>query len=147
MNKQLTQDEISQCMSPVIIEPKVMTRHEKLMRLAKVVGNHSEGIYIFHRLEYYSQHELNHTVHLLSAFQLALGDQELREAGLKPDIEEAISVGAAQTFFELSKEDLHAFSCDCGGAITNATMAARIEKIAGVQPKSLLQKMSDSVFG
>ncbi len=34
-------------------------------------------------------------------------------------------------FFELSKNDLHEFSCDCGGVIRNDTMADRIEAVAG----------------
>ena len=40
------------------------------------------------------------------------------------------SVGDAQRFFELSREELAEFSCVCGGSINNNEMAERIERIA-----------------
>jgi hypothetical protein len=33
-------------------------------------------------------------------------------------------------FFELSQHELHEFSCDCGGVITNDEMAKRINTLA-----------------
>ncbi len=58
-------------------------------------------------------------------------DPVLQQAGLKADLPGGnVSVGGAQRFFELSKSDLHEFSCDCGGVITNEEMARRVENIA-----------------
>ena len=60
-----------------------------------------------------------------SAFALAAKDSVLHGAGLTGD-----SVGDAQLFFDLSREELAEFSCVCGGSINNNEMADRIECIA-----------------
>jgi hypothetical protein len=132
MNKQLTQTEIAECLSPVRLKP--MTRYEKLTRLANLIRSRHEGVYIFHLVEYMTPVQLAGTFHPYSAFSLALGDQELRNAGLTPDLGVHVSIKAGQEFFELSKNDLHEFSCDCGGGISNVQMASRIDQIAGQPP-------------
>lgn len=147
MNKQLSQNQIAEYLSPVAPETKTMTRYDKLMRLAKVLRETEGPVYIFHRLEYLDQHQLDRSAHPCSAFNLALRDPVLAQAGLKPDMlhcdQPYLTAGGAQRFFELSKDDLHEFSCDCGGAITNAGMAKRIERIAGTPP-SMFSRIIDS---
>lgn len=122
MNKPLTQAEIAAFSVPL---PTPMSRHDKLMRWAWLVERQDGAVSIFHNLEYRTQEFLDCLADYNSAMTLAASDQTLQAEGLKD-----ATVGSAQRFFELSKEDLHSFSCDCGGAISNKTMAERIRKIA-----------------
>jgi hypothetical protein len=57
--------------------------------------------------------------------------QVLKEAGLTSD-----TVGNCMKFFELSKDDVHAFSCDCTGHISTHRMASRIRHLKSSQPPS-----------
>jgi hypothetical protein len=137
MNRPLSPSELDQL--TVVALPLKMTRHAKLLRFAEIIraapsSRKKSGFFsryagqsfvIFHHIEYMSDEQLNERSHPDSAFALAAADPVLREAGLASD-----TVGAAKRFFELSKDDLHAFSCDCGGVITNERMADRIEQIA-----------------
>jgi len=52
---------------------------------------------------------------------------------------------SAMDFFELSQSDIHAFSCDCGGSISNAKMADRIEKIA--RGPNIYNRVYERIFG
>ena len=131
MNQQLSPAEIALLSSPMPPPLPVMTRTEKLLRFAEVVRNSRDPFVIFHGIEYESQYVLDQIYHPLSAFAAASRDPVLQRAGLKPDLPGGnISVGGAQRFFELSKSDLHEFSCDCGGVIRNEEMARRVENIA-----------------
>lgn len=108
-----------------------MTRREKLLRFAEVIRKSRTGMFagrrfrMFSNLEYISDDVYEYMNHPDSPFAAAYKDKLLREAGL-----ESHTVGAAKRFFELSRDDLHAFSCDCGGVLSNETMARRIEAIA-----------------
>jgi hypothetical protein len=126
-----------------------MTRREKLLRLAEIARGgrptfltkilqtlrwkeyYEQRWHIFHLLELMSPAELARTVNVASVFDAAAKDPVLYDAGLRPDHGESVSAGRAMQFFELKKEELHAFSCNCGGAISNAEMASRIERMAG----------------
>jgi hypothetical protein len=121
MNKQLTTQEIDALVST----SAAMTRAEKLLRWAALVRETKHNFLIFHRLEYFTADQLAETSHEYSAFAAAAKDPILKDAGLQGD-----TAADAMKFFELSQQDLHEFSCDCGGAIDNAAMAARIEAIA-----------------
>ncbi len=130
MNRPLTSAELDS-MTPGV----TMTRRQKLLRLAQVIHAYPGACHIFDRLEDYEDNEYFEIYHEGSAFAVALGDKQLRDAGLNADIQlggsaRTVSVGAAKTFFELSRDELHAFSCNCGGAIPNMEMARRIESIA-----------------
>jgi hypothetical protein len=102
-----------------------LTKKAKLTRLASVVRAATGNLYIFDSIEDRDPADLNQLSHPHSAFALAAADSVLKDAGLKSG-----TVGAAKTFFELSTDELHAFSCNCGGAVTNNEMARRIENIA-----------------
>ena len=130
MNQQLSPAEIALLSSPLPPPLPTMTRKEKLLRFVEVIRAHPLGIAIFHGLEYEPQHVLDCLSNPYSAFNAAGQDTVLQQAGLTPDLRGNVTVGAAQRFFELSKHDLHEFSCDCGGAISNEEMARRIERIA-----------------
>jgi hypothetical protein len=133
MNQQLSLAELALISSPIPMPPPLpaMTRKEKLLRFAWIVRNHGEKFVIFHGIEYEPQQALDQIYHPQSAFAAAGRDPVLQQAGLKADLPgDNVSIGGAQRFFELSQHDLHEFSCDCGGVISNEEMARRIESIA-----------------
>lgn len=126
MNKPLSAAELqSISVTSTAIKPHVMTRREKLQRFAKIVRESNSQFFIFHQLEYLQPGMLESANHSQSAFHAAATDPILADAGLKDG-----TVGSAMKFFELGREDLHEFSCNCGGHITNSMMADRIDKIA-----------------
>jgi hypothetical protein len=120
----LSQDQIM-----AMAQPIPMSRDDKLERWALVIERSTHPIIVFHRLEYQSQYDLDRMADSRSAFALAAGDPLLKEAGLSSD-----KVGDGILFFELSKEDVHAFSCDCAGHISNFRMANRIRGLKSFQP-------------
>jgi hypothetical protein len=119
MNKQLSADELSVLLVPV------MTRREKLLRFARIVRAHPGNLHLFSNIEYMDRRALAAERHPFSMFAAAAHDPVLADAGLHGD-----SVIEAMRFFELTKDELHYFSCDCGGAISNEEMARRIDSLA-----------------
>jgi hypothetical protein len=83
---------------------------------------------MFNGIEYYPPSMWQTMEHPHSAFALAASDPILRDEGLTTH-----NVYDAAKFFELSPHELHEFSCDCGGHISNELMARRIEAIAAAQ--------------
>ena len=126
-----------------------MTRREKLMRLAAIArggrntlltkglkrigwDKYYENTWaIFHNLEFMTSFDLGRSFSPASVFDAAVKDPVLFDAGLRPDQGESVSALRAMEFFELKQKELHEFSCNCGGAVTNDAMAARVEKLAG----------------
>ena len=86
-------------------------------------GTSAALLYLFINLEYRDAGEWKYLSHPGSPFALAAQDNVLYAAGLRSG-----SVGDAQRFFELSREELAEFSCVCGGRITNDEMADRVER-------------------
>ncbi len=120
MNKPLSTEELK---ASVAIIP--MSRRDKLMRFADVVRRSERPFFIFHGLEYYHPSQLGGCYHPASAFSAAASDPILKDAGLKGD-----TALDAMQFFDLAQSELHEFSCDCGGVISNEEMAKRIERLA-----------------
>jgi hypothetical protein len=119
MNKPLTTVELSLATLPV-------TKPQRLQRFANVIRSGPRvPLHLFINLEYRDAGEWKYLAHPGSAFALAAKDSVLHNAGLNGD-----SVGDAQLFFDLSREELAEFSCVCGGSINNNEMADRIECIA-----------------
>ena len=106
--------------------PILMTRKEKLLHRAKLIRERPYDLGLYHRLEHYSPTELQDAkidaTHS-TAFGVALSDPQFCEQGLGK------TGYAAMNFFELSQQQLHEFSCDCGGPINNDEMANRIERL------------------
>jgi hypothetical protein len=118
--------EISDLFSAV---PVKMTRREKLLRWAKLIRNHQGGLGLFSNLEHYHRNQLQMmmvTAGGQSAFSVAVGDPEFAAQGLRPES----SVRDVLTFFEMTVNEAHVFSCDCGGYIDNVEQARRIEGLA-----------------
>lgn len=106
-----------------------LTRREKLLHWAKLVTQHPGNLALFHMLEHWHGDMLLRPMTDVDAgpniFSIASADPVFKAAGLQGD-----SVKNAMDFFEISQDELHEFSCDCGGQITNKGMATRITKLA-----------------
>ncbi len=133
-------DIISAVPIPAIPKP-AMTRREKLLRWAELVREFQYPMELFHGLEFRHPSQLGEPYYFVNPphasrtpFGLAFCDPMLTAAGLKSTTESiamgTASVKDAMNFFELSQAQLHDFSCDCGGHISNADMANRIERLA-----------------
>jgi hypothetical protein len=136
-----------QLAQPVEIAPP-MTRREKLLRLAEIARKGRSSVlttvltalrwneyyekrwHIFHLLEHMTSAQLADARNVASVFDAAAKDPALYDAGLRADHGDSVSALRAMQFFELKQHELHAFSCNCGGALSNAEMASRIEKMA-----------------
>ena len=121
-----------------------LTRKERLLRWADMIRREKRQFLIAHRLEFWNDEALrqsmsrhffgNSAPQYTNAFSLAASDPVFAAAGLKDD-----SVKASMDFFQLSQDDIHEFSCDCGGSIWPHQMADRIEKIAN-RPTAIEQR-------
>jgi hypothetical protein len=121
MNVQLSPAQVAE-----IASVNTMSKRDKLLRFAQVIRSGSRvPLFVFSNLEYMDSFRWEYCQHPASAFSLAAKDPILKDAGLGSD-----TVGAAQRFFELSRDELHAFSCDCGGQISHEEMARRIDRLA-----------------
>lgn len=112
-------------------EPEIrkMTRKEKLAHWANIVRYSHRQLLLFSNLEYMSPHHLEHIkVYQLgpSAMVLAVTDPEFQKDGLSP----TANIPELMRYFDLSLQQLHEFSCDCGGFIDNHEQARRIERLA-----------------
>lgn len=131
MNRQLSNDELAllQSFDPVLAPD--MTRREKLLHFAHVVrysrrdDNYAGRFFLFNNIEYMDDSVLARCSHPYSPFAVAAADPVLKDAGLTGG--DGLSI---KRFFELTTEQLHEFSCDCGGMIDNEEMARRIERLA-----------------
>ena len=116
------------------LEGQVLDRKGKLLRWAKIVRESKLWLQLGHNLEMASIQTLKATnAHDAfggchpSAMSVATEDPVFNAAGLGRDA----SIFDLMGFFEISKADLHEFSCDCGGELTGHSQAGRIEGLAG----------------
>lgn len=124
MTKHITETEI---LSAVPVPP-IMTRKDKLERWADLISKYGDDIQLVHRLEYWDEWQLDASLNQLyvlkTAFQIASDDPMFKTMGL---IDTASS---AMNFFEIDQHEIHEFTCDCGGHLSNTAMARRIRNIA-----------------
>jgi hypothetical protein len=115
--------------------PVPMTKQARLTHWANLVRSYSGGrLVLFSGLEYMRKHDLRyfrpvdlaHSTRATSAFTLAVTDPTLNAEGLKIE-SHMIEI---MEFFDLTQDQLHEFSCDCGGTIDNRIQADRIEQLA-----------------
>lgn len=119
----------------------VMSRRQKLERWADLISKHENDVTLVDRLEDWDDEELNRPLAEMqwnrlcgrryeseyykdTAFQIAADDPMFREAGLID------TVASAMNFFDLTQSELHEFTCNCGGQISNSKMARRIRNFA-----------------
>ncbi|MHC2536941.1 hypothetical protein [Bradyrhizobium diazoefficiens] len=117
---------IAELVSAVLVK---MTREQKLLRWAELIRRHPGPLALFHGIEYMSRFDLNN-VRITSghpfALSVAQADPVFQAEGLAAET----TLADALNFFEVTQHEAHAFSCDCGGAISNTDQAARIERLA-----------------
>ena len=121
--------DVTELASAVAI-PVAMTRREKLLHWARLIRATDRPLMLYHGLEYLHPEQLRAarvTATDPTAFGVAAADRTFREQGLPAES----SIREVMGFFEVTQQQLHEFSCDCGGSISNGSMASRIERIAG----------------
>lgn len=108
-----------------------LDRRGRLLLWAAQVRAYPQPLFLFHNLEYIHPQDFASVAvphQPVSAFSLALGNPAL---GIGSQVGQPGSMKAITDRMELTREQLHEFSCDCGGSISNEEMARRIERIAG----------------
>lgn len=122
--------ELGELVSAVPLSPAKMTRCEKLKHWAALIRKADRPVWLYNALEYMSSTELRRTriggEGDATALAIAASDPVFQAQGLNA----TTSIADALRFFELSISQAHAFSCDCGGAISNDQQADRIERLA-----------------
>lgn len=112
--------------------PIPMSRNDRLERWASLVESHPHPVALFSNMERWAGWLLDCDLADpgvtgragANAFSLAAADPIFTAAGLS-----RASAREAMRFFELNQAELHAFSCDCGGTISNGEMARRIRSL------------------
>lgn len=130
MNRTLTKQELADVAAAhPITEETTMTRDAKLERLATLVENCPRHISLFDRIEEMTQGRKERATLEGSVFALAAGDKTFQKAGLTGQ-----TVADGQKFFELSNEELHHLSCNCGGQMHRDEVANRLRGMKGRVP-------------
>ena len=131
MNKPLTAGQLeasSVILDHVLGRVETMDKAAKLRRWAKLCREYGCSLVLFHGLEYWQFEQLRILLKSLpgvSAMTLAANDPVFQKLGLPSDC----TVLDIMRFFELSQQQLHEFSCDCGGHVSNEEQARRIERL------------------
>jgi hypothetical protein len=110
--------------------PTTMDRKAKLLHWAEILRKWPyEPLVLYHNLEYTTarhRQEMLVESHHPTAFGLACKDPAFQAQGLPS----STSVDEVGKFFDLTLDELHEFSCDCGGAISKDEMADRLTSLA-----------------
>jgi hypothetical protein len=125
----------------MVADNRPMSRREKLLLWAGMIRASDKQLALYHLLERYTEAQLKEArigAVDQSAFGIAISSPVFQAAGLPAkgtgvfgNGPKSSSLKEVMGFFELSQGELHEFSCDCGGHISNEQMAQRIERIAG----------------
>jgi len=129
--------------------PVLTTRKEKLRYAAMLIRKSKlPHLHLYHNLERMPKSYLDQTTITptqASFFGIMLSDPHLKAAGVGD------TIGKQMRFFQLSQEELHEFSCDCGGAISNSDMADTVDSLADgapvMQPSKTIFEIAASWFG
>lgn len=127
MHKQLSAEELAVIEAAHPVTP--LTKQQKLTMWAELILKHPCSLAIYHNLEYWTQDMLDDPRNApaygcATAMTLALAHEPFKAEGIGE------TIGSALKFFELTRDELHEFSCDCGGHISNTRQAERISRIA-----------------
>ena len=118
--KHIAQEEI---LSAVLI----MTKQQKLERWADLIEKCGH-VSMIRNLENWEDEMLNFPLSQLymghTPFLIAADDPVFREMGL------INTASSAMRFFNLTKNELHEFTCDCGGQLSGRAMARHIRNMA-----------------
>lgn len=122
MHKPLSHAEVEALNSATPVA--VMTRAKKLERWATLLAK-TPLVWMAHNLEYLRQDVRDGHQWVHSPMSVAAADPVFKDAGLAGD-----TIKDVKDFFEITDEDVHAFTCNCGGTQTGEQMASRIRNIA-----------------
>ena len=122
--KHLSVDEIVGQVTPV----RTLTRKERLSRWAELVWKCDHSVQLYHNLEHYDRRYLEEirVTGTNTAFAIATADPVLVNDGLPSNA----NVPDIMRYFGLTQSQLHEFSCDCGGFMSNEQQAQRIASLA-----------------
>jgi hypothetical protein len=114
-----------------IADTVTLSRKDKLVRWARLIRESKTDLIIYHELEYWLPSQRRQSLWRMapgheSAFTLAAKDPIFAAMGLTSDP----SLDDVTRFFDLSMDEVHAFSCDCGGHLSREDMAQRVEHLA-----------------
>lgn len=145
MHKALSAAELAEVEKQHPVRP--LTKPEKLAMWAALVEKHPRSLHLFSNLEAWTPkhlEDLNLAAQCATttAIGLALTHEPFKAEGIGG------TIGSALRFFELTRHELHEFSCDCGGYIDNKEQARRIGNLARGNP-SLMERVSsalDTIF-
>jgi hypothetical protein len=102
-----------------------MTKKERLLYWANIIRTAPHPVVLLSNLEHWTPPELaTMNLSMATPFCMAASDATFQKMGL------GNTVRSAMEFFDLSVEQLHSFSCDCGGYVDNERMAQRITNLA-----------------
>ena len=107
-----------------LVQAPVLSRRERLARWAELLEREPRRkLQALWRVEFAPERERTHTRADNSPISVAFADPTLRAAGLEGD-----TLGDAERFFELSREDAHQLLCDChyNGRMDGETVAKRL---------------------
>ena len=104
-----------------------MSKKEKLARWAELVKGCDHPLALFHNLEYCTPNQLKNmrVVGSKSAFETVVWDPVFAAEGLPSNA----NITDIMRFFDLTQNQLHEFSCDCGGWLSNEQQARRIASL------------------
>ena len=126
MHKQLSPAELAVVEQKYPVRP--LSKAEKLAMWAALVEKYPNPLHLFSNLESWGPLHLNDPSLAqqcgMTAVGLALDHEPFKAEGI------GNTIGSALKFFELSRHELHEFSCDCGGMIGNKEQARRIRTVA-----------------
>lgn len=121
--------DVEALVSAIPMPPRLMARKEKLTHWAELVRNYHGELALYHSVEYWQPHQLTSFIPTqmgpASAMTIAANDPTFQSQGLSVDS----TMAEIMRFFELSQRELHEFSCDCGGYISNRQQADRIANL------------------
>lgn len=143
MHKTLSTAELAEVQAKHPVAP--MSKAEKLAKWADLIEAHPHSLFLYSNLEHWGPQHLGDSHYVTSypptAISLALGHDAFKAESIGE------TVGSAIKFFDLSLAELHEFSCDCGGSISNKEQARRIRNIAkrGDKP-TLTKRLSDYIL-
>lgn len=128
MHQALSAAELAEIKTKHPVRP--MTKQEKLLAWADLIDRFEGWVWMYSNLEHWREEHLADPEYgvncrAVTAVTLACRHEPFQAEGIGE------SVSSALKFFELTKEELHQFSCDCGGRIDNKTQALAIRSIAG----------------
>jgi hypothetical protein len=106
-----------------------MNRVQRLLHWAYLIRESYGYIYLYHSLEYMDLNRLAAVVvssDYQSAFSIAKNDPTFQAEGLSSEA----NIPDIMKFMDINQQELHEFSCDCGGEITREMMTNRIERLA-----------------